>query len=62
MPTYTITYQPGSGRHDETISADSLHDDGAHLTFHATQLVIGRPRTVVVRRITRSSVAAITTA
>lgn len=59
MPHYLVTYRPET-RRPETVEADAVDVGGqTHLVFRCTQLVIGRPREVVVRRIQAATVTAV---
>ena len=57
MPEYRITYRPDADRAPEVVDADDVTLEGeSHLVFRRTQLVIGRPRQVVARRIVAAGV------
>lgn len=60
MPRYRVTYCPTVGGEPEVIEAERYEREaGGSLVFRRTVFVVGRPRDVVVRRLSASSVSAV---
>jgi hypothetical protein len=57
VPQYLVTYRPDAQHEPEVVEADAVDvESGTHVVFRRTQLVIGRPREVVTRRIVAAAV------